>query len=134
MTKKISTYIVLFICCFVFFTFFGWTNSLALPQYFYNLNSKYIAYTYEDSIYNKNTQCFLAKFDYDKKIFVDKFGKYYGEIINDNILVYNKKSSFVNSVLTVPTYSSMATRPPLPPSRKTIPSQPSYITNVNLYN
>ena len=76
--KSISKKIALFVCSIIVsFSAVGCSKeeNYTLPTHYYNLNSKYIAYTYNDSVYNRETKHFLAKFDYDKKIFIDKNGK-----------------------------------------------------------
>ena len=98
------------------------------------MNSKYIAYTYNDSVYNRETKHFLAKFDYDKKIFIDKNGKYYGEIIEDDVLIYNMNSKYVNQTFDVPEYKEIGNIPSIPGIRGIIGIQPSNIKDVNLYN
>ncbi len=109
-------------------------EAYTLPKHYYNLQSKCIAYTYNDSVYNKNTYKFLAKFDYDKKIFIDKFGKYYGEIIEDNILIYDKNSHYINEQFNIPEYIEIGKISSIPKIRGIIATQPLNIVNVVLYN
>lgn len=105
-----------------------------LPSHYYNLSSNYIGYTYNNSVYNKDTKHFLAKFDYDKKIFIDKYGNYYAEIIEGDILVYNKNSKYVNVKFEIPSYKEIGNIPSIPKIRGYIAFQPSYIIDVVLYN
>lgn len=112
----------------------GDKTKVELPSHYFNLQVKYIAYTYNDCIYNKDTHRFLAKYDYELHIFIDKDGLYYGEIIKENILVYNSKSEYIGKAFEIGDYEEIGNIPPIPPMRAMIPTQPLYIQNVDLYN
>ena len=134
--KKISFLFLILICFMTPLFITGCKNEddYKLPSHYYNLNSKYIAYTYNDSVYNKNTKHFLAKFDYDKKIFIDKYGKYYGEIIEENILIYDSNSIYVSTQFQIPKYEEIGNIPSIAKIRGFIAFQPINIVDVELYN
>ena len=135
--KKISIFFLAIICIvtpLLFITGCKKEDDYKLPSHYYNLNSKYIAYTFNDSVYNKDTKHFLAKFDYDKKIFIDKYGKYYGEIIEDNILIFDSNSIYVSTQFQIPKYKEIGNIPSIAKIRGYISFQPINIVDVNLYN
>lgn len=132
--KKIGVFFLVTICMLLPMFVMGCKKKYVLPSHYYNLNSKYIAYTYNDSVYNKETKHFLAKFDYAKKVFIDKYGKYYGEIIEDNILIYDTNSIYISTQFSIPEYEEIGKIPSIAKIRKYIAFQPINIIDVDLYN
>ncbi len=95
-------------------------NDEKLPKYLYNSHGNYIAFIYDNFIYDKETKKEIAKYDTDKKVFYDDNG-YYGEIYNEKYLVYNEYSPYINQTFSIMPYA------PYPPIQPTQPSMPAIV-------
>ena len=104
-----------------------------LPKYLFNSKGVYICHFYNGYLYNKNNNMGVAYYNEDYKIFISLNGKYFGEIKDTDLLLYNNNSTYKNMTFEKKSLPPMSPTQPTPPTHKTPKTQPSGWRDVIIY-
>ena len=106
--KIFSVIMILFLSSFILFAC-NKDESSKISEYFYNSHGEYIAYYYENFLFDKNSNDAIAQLDKDTNVFFNNDG-YFGEIYKNKYLIYNKNSNYLNTNFG---YMSISPIPPI---------------------
>ena len=103
-----------------------------IPKYLFNSNGKYICHVYSGYLYNKQNNRGIAYYDAERGIFISLNGRYFGEVIDGDLIMYNINSKYQNSEFETKPLPPIAPTQPTPPTHKTPKTQPSNWRDVIL--